>query len=120
MKVGQLNEMLDFQKTSTKKHNEVDEESNKKKQIVVEKDGEYASTYMIDGEGKKVLISRVPIETSNESQMGEEDMTSDADLDIAHGRQMYEASIQKRNTKEIMELVEISAGIASKKAYDNY
>ncbi|WP_430886115.1 hypothetical protein [Fusibacter sp. JL216-2] len=119
MKVSQSNGILDFQKTSEKQSEKAEKESDSKKQIVVEKDGEYASTYMIDGDGNKILISRIPIESSNNEHDAEEGVTSDAEIDISHGRQMYEASVHKKNVKEIMELVEISVGIPNKNGYDD-
>ncbi len=93
------------QKTHTNKH------------IASEKDGQYYCTYIVDDEGQKLLISKVPIsqvagqnELLNSAKFDDtkfchSNVSSDAQINIEYKRQLDLESNHKKNLKDIMNIL---------------
>ena len=93
------------------------EESQKKKQVVSERQGNYYCTYMVDEEGKKVLINKVPVEEAEEQNGLLNSNKSDnkksliynsaknTNTDLGYKQQMNMEATYRKNQQEIMKNV---------------
>ncbi|AVQ38083.1 hypothetical protein C7M56_05070 [Clostridium botulinum] len=93
------------------------EESQKKKQVVSERQGNYYCTYMVDEEGKKVLINKVPVEEAEEQNGLLNSNKSDnkksliynsaknTNTDFGYKQQMNMEATYRKNQQEIMKNV---------------
>jgi len=93
------------------------EESQKKKQVVSERQGNYYCTYMVDEEGKKVLINKVPVEEAEEQNGLLNSNKSDGkkscnynsakntNTDFEYKQQMNMEATYRKNQQEIMKNV---------------
>ncbi|EHN15110.1 hypothetical protein [Clostridium sporogenes] len=90
------------------------EESQKKKQVVSERQGNYYCTYMVDEEGKKVLINKIPVEeaeeqngllSSNKSDNKKSliyNSAKNTNTDFGYKQQMNMEATYRKNQQEIM------------------
>lgn len=93
------------------------EESQKKKKVVSEIQGNYYCTYMVDEEGKKVLINKVPVEeaeeqngllSSNKSDNKKSliyNSAKNTNTDLGYKQQMNMEATYRKNQQEIMKNV---------------
>lgn len=93
------------------------QKTHKKKHVVSEKDGKYYCTYMVDDEGQKLLINKVPISQVsgqndllnstkfNNTELGHSNVSSDAQTNIEYKRQLDLESTHKKNIKGIMNIL---------------
>lgn len=93
------------------------EESQKKKQVVSEIQGNYYCTYMVDEEGKKVLINKVLVEeaeeqngllSSNKSDNKKSlsyNSAKNTNTDFGYKQQMNMEATYRKNQQEIMKNV---------------
>lgn len=98
-------------------------ESHKKKQIVLQREGGYYCTYIVDEKGQKILLNRVPIaQTEEKKNLGKaigsnEIMACDYDV-IKNARTAFECKQQirtkiahKENLQETMNILKEYVGI---------
>jgi hypothetical protein len=109
-----------------------EEGKQKKKQIVTEREGNYYCTYIVDGNGNKVLLQQIPADQVEEKKTPgtrkESSETAPCDYkSVKSARTAFECKQQmnlekshKQNLKEIMNILEEYAGIpqGSGKTYD--
>ncbi|SKC39996.1 hypothetical protein [Maledivibacter halophilus] len=97
----------DFLGGSKHKNKDIKEEEEKK-QIVVERDGKYSYTYMIDKEGRKILLRKIPV--SQEEQQENLQNLIKPDSTNQCKQQMYMEGIHRRNLQEIMNIIKGNIG----------
>lgn len=99
------------------------DKSQKKKQIVSEKQGKYYCTYVVNEEGKKVLLNKVPIaQVEKQKVLGnqtEPDKTKFCDYNVVENdstafeckQQMHMNANHRKNLQEVMNILKGSVGI---------
>ncbi|GAA0076642.1 hypothetical protein UT300005_10200 [Clostridium sp. CTA-5] len=89
------------------------QELQKKKQIISEQDGKYCSTYVVDEEGHKVLLSKIPIaemKKQNSLQNSNKyDNTNSCNYNMSKNfkckQQLNMEATHRKNLQEIMDIL---------------
>lgn len=97
--------------------------TQKKKQIVSEREGKYYCTYIIDENGKKFLINKVPVAQVEEQKISGKPLKSDAIINYYYSIMKNDSAVfeckqnmrmeaaHKENLHEIMDLLKEEIGI---------
>ncbi len=131
--VNGINRLNTFEPLKDRPEEESVQKSQKKKQIVCEREGNYYCTYMVDDKGQKILIKKIPApETDNlklkHEQKNEISQTNPSCYNIDRsGRTAFECkqemktqAVHKENLHQIMNLLKEYSGIPAStgKTYD--
>lgn len=98
----------------------------KKKQMISEKEGNYYCTYMVDDEGQKTLIKKVPITQeqkqnslqnsieSNETNFSDYNVKKNGSTTFEYKQQLHMEATHRKNLREVMDMLKGNIGIQNK------
>lgn len=123
--VNGINRLNTFEPLKDRPEEDSVQKSQKKKQIVCEREGNYYCTYMVDDKGQKILIKKIPApETDNlklkhEQKQNEISQNNPSDYNIDRsGRTAFECkqemktqAVHKENLQQIMSILKEYSGI---------
>ncbi|NMM65416.1 hypothetical protein HBE96_22835 [Clostridium sp. P21] len=97
----------------TSKHQNSDkdtEKSKKSKQTISEREGNYYATYIVDEEGQKVLINKVPVTQMEKQKSSQNTITSNKEVKNnsstpEYNQKMHIEAVHRKNIREVMDIL---------------